>query len=661
MTNELTGKRIVVTGPTGQVALPVTLALAEHNEVIGLARFRDAAARAPARGGRRHLHRDQPRGRRLLRRCPTDVDYVLNLAVVKSNRWEIDLAANAEAAGLLMAHCRNATAMLHCSSTGVYEPAGLHQLAETDALGDNHRVIMETYSIAKIAAEAVVRTCARLYDLPTTIARLNVPYGDNGGWPAFHLAMIEAGQPVPVHPDRPNRFNPIHEDDIIRMVPALLDVASVPATIVNWGGTEAADLEEWCAYLGELVGRRPRSWRPTPPSAASPSTPRRWSSSSAAPRSPGATASAAWSTPAPPRTRRGYETPARSSSRGWRGARRGRRGARRGRPSTIGASSAGVAPCRITLSAPAANWSSTRCAHTAGDPTAAAAIHSSGNSVAMCSSCSVVPIASIAPGIDATTSSARKRASTSGSQWFTPHEQVAVALEVGAEPADGLLQLEVVGDVVADGAEHAPHPHARRVAPGPLGAAPHRRDRARQRVVGEVGVQHDAVDVPAGAFERPLGERAEDHGDVLGEARVLVQDGVRAGGAVVAHHHLAVPQPPVDPDRVLDLRVRDAGQVDDVEQEVEAAAEPEREAAAGEAVHRRRHRGGGEQVARVVVRGRGRDAEVLGDRADRARQHARVLHVEALGDERAAEPDRLAVARLGDRVVRACRCGPGSA
>ena len=31
--------------------------------------------------------------------------------------------------------------------------------------------------------------------------------------------MIEAGQPVPVHPDRPNRFNPIHEDDIIRMVP----------------------------------------------------------------------------------------------------------------------------------------------------------------------------------------------------------------------------------------------------------------------------------------------------------------------------------------------------------------------------------------------------------------------------------------------------------
>jgi len=253
MTTELTGKRIVVTGPTGQVALPVTLALAEQNEVIGLARFRDAAARARLEeAGVTCVETNLAAGD--FSGVPGDVDYVLNLAVVKSNRWEIDLAANAEAVGLLMAHCRDATAVLHCSSTGVYEPAGLHELAETDALGDNHRVIMETYSIAKIAAEAVVRTCARLYDLPTTIARLNVPYGDNGGWPAFHLAMIEAGQPVPVHPDRPNRFNPIHEDDIIRMVPALLDAAAVPATIVNWGGTEAVDLEQWCAYLGELVG-----------------------------------------------------------------------------------------------------------------------------------------------------------------------------------------------------------------------------------------------------------------------------------------------------------------------------------------------------------------------------------------------------------------------
>jgi nucleoside-diphosphate-sugar epimerase len=250
----LSGARILVTGPTGQVALPVTRALARDNDVIGIARFRDVAARADLEAaGVTCIEANLADGD--FTAVPADVDYVLNLAVVKSNRWDVDLRANAEATGLLMAHCRGAKAWLHCSSTGVYQPAGQHALAESDPLGDNHRVIMETYSIAKIAAETVARLGARQWGLPTTIARLNVPYGDNGGWPAFHLAMIEGGQPVPLHPDRPNTFNPIHEDDIIRMIPRLLEIASVPATTVNWGGSETASIEEWCTLFSEIVGR----------------------------------------------------------------------------------------------------------------------------------------------------------------------------------------------------------------------------------------------------------------------------------------------------------------------------------------------------------------------------------------------------------------------
>ena len=34
--------------------------------------------------------------------------------------------------------------------------------------------------------------------------------------------------------------------------------ASVPATIVNWAGSETVSAEEYCAYLGELVGREAR-------------------------------------------------------------------------------------------------------------------------------------------------------------------------------------------------------------------------------------------------------------------------------------------------------------------------------------------------------------------------------------------------------------------
>jgi len=248
------GKRVLITGPAGQVALPITRALAATNDVIGIARFRDPVTRAELEGlGVTCIPVDLAAGD--FDGVPDDVDYVLNLAVVKSGRWEVDLRGNAEAVGLLMAHCRSASAFLHCSSTGVYQAAGAHLQAETDPLGDNHRVIMPTYSIAKIAAEAVVRTEARQLGLPTTIARLNVPYGDNGGWPLFHLEMVLAGLAVPVHPDQPNLFNPIHEDDLVATIPALLAAAAVPATIVNWGGDQQVALEEWVTLLAELVGR----------------------------------------------------------------------------------------------------------------------------------------------------------------------------------------------------------------------------------------------------------------------------------------------------------------------------------------------------------------------------------------------------------------------
>jgi nucleoside-diphosphate-sugar epimerase len=250
----LRGEKILFIGPTGQVGRPLALALATDNEVWGLARFKDPAARAEmeSRGVRcvpHNLATDD------FAQLPDDFTYVLNFGVVKSGRWDRDLAGNAEAVGLLMHHCRRATAFLQCSSTAVYQPNGHHQLAEDDALGDNHRVLMPTYSISKIAAEAMARYGARQWGLPTTIARLNVPYGDNGGWPLFHLEMILAGQPIAVHTNAPSIFNPIHEEDIAAMVPGLLAVAGVPATIVNWAGREAVSIEDWSAYLARLVDR----------------------------------------------------------------------------------------------------------------------------------------------------------------------------------------------------------------------------------------------------------------------------------------------------------------------------------------------------------------------------------------------------------------------
>lgn len=254
---QITGQRIVVVGATGRVAKPLSISLAAAgNEVIGAARFTDEAARAELEAaGVTCATVDLYRGD--LDQLPTEgVDVVLDLAVAQSGRWPVDLRINAESAGEVLARVRPGR-FLHCSTTGVYAPKGHDAMAETDALGDNHAVMMPTYSISKIAAETVVRTVSRIYDVPTTIARLNVPYGDGHGWPAFHLLMMQAGQPVPVHVDGPTEYTPIHDVDILRTLPALLDAASVPATIVNWAGSERVSVEDWCTYLGELTGIEP--------------------------------------------------------------------------------------------------------------------------------------------------------------------------------------------------------------------------------------------------------------------------------------------------------------------------------------------------------------------------------------------------------------------
>jgi UDP-glucuronate 4-epimerase len=146
---------------------------------------------------------------------------------------------------------------LHFSSTAVYEYGGQEPRAENAPLGDNHRVMFPTYSISKIAAETVCRFVAHQHQIPTTIARLSVPYGDNGGWMYFHMLMMQQGIPIDLHPDKPNYYNPLHADDYIEKIPYLLGAATPEVTTTNFGGSQKVSIEEWCAYIGELTGFTP--------------------------------------------------------------------------------------------------------------------------------------------------------------------------------------------------------------------------------------------------------------------------------------------------------------------------------------------------------------------------------------------------------------------
>lgn len=251
---DLNNQKVLITGPTGQVAMPVVQALSSTADVHCLARFSDDNARQQLEVLGVSTIKADLADRASLQACPDDFDYVLNFAVVKSGDFDYDLKANAEGVGNLMTHCKSVQAFLHCSSTAVYEYAGQSPRKENDPLGDNHRVMFPTYSIAKIAAETVCRFVAHQFEIPTTIARLSVPYGDNGGWPFFHLLMMKEGMPIDVHPEQPNVYNLLHADDYIEKIPYLLGAASPEVTTTNFGGSQAVSIEDWCAYLGELTG-----------------------------------------------------------------------------------------------------------------------------------------------------------------------------------------------------------------------------------------------------------------------------------------------------------------------------------------------------------------------------------------------------------------------
>lgn len=254
---ELAGKKILITGPTGQVALPVVEHYAAIADVFALARFSKAEDRDRIEQlGATVIQADLAKPE-TLDVIPGDIDYVLNFAVVKSGDFDYDLAANAEGVGHLMRRCRNASGFLHFSSTAVYEYAGHELRAEDAPLGDNHRVMFPTYSISKIAAEAVCRFVAHSEGMPTTIARLSVPYGDNGGWMYFHLLMMQQGIPIELHPDQPNYYNPLHVDDYIEKIPYLLAAASAEVTTVNFGGSQKVSIEEWCGFLADITGLQP--------------------------------------------------------------------------------------------------------------------------------------------------------------------------------------------------------------------------------------------------------------------------------------------------------------------------------------------------------------------------------------------------------------------
>ena len=110
---ELSGTRILVTGPAGQIAFPLAARLARDNEVWGIARFGNPADRERVeRAGikARRVDLAQP----VWSDLPEHFDYVLHIAASIGPGSDFDSAVdvNALGTGRLMSHFRSAKACL---------------------------------------------------------------------------------------------------------------------------------------------------------------------------------------------------------------------------------------------------------------------------------------------------------------------------------------------------------------------------------------------------------------------------------------------------------------------------------------------------------------------------------------------------------------------
>lgn len=254
------GHKILLTGLTGRIGAAAAHFLSPQNEVWGLARFsREGSLEEAQKLGVKTITGDYARGS--LDEVPTDFDYVVHIAAnVKCQTAEEGMADNADGAARLMNHCRNSKAFLHVSATGIYaqNPDPHHAYLETDDVGGGYG---GQYAPTKLAGEGAVRAAAQILNLPTVICRQNVQYGgpseDAGLIDRFLDVFVETGEAF-LPPEGPFIIGPIHEDDIVALIEPCLKVASVPATIVNWGGDELVDWQEMFEYAGELIGEAPK-------------------------------------------------------------------------------------------------------------------------------------------------------------------------------------------------------------------------------------------------------------------------------------------------------------------------------------------------------------------------------------------------------------------
>jgi nucleoside-diphosphate-sugar epimerase len=250
---QLSGRRVLITGASGLVALPVAVELAKSNEVYAVARFSDPKQkRLLEEAGARAIAYDMADPD--MSSLPKSVDVVINYGVLPPGHKDI-YEVNTGATGRLAARYRDCEAFVHGSTASVYKYQGERPLREDDPYGLHQGT--EPYSASKIAAEFLLKQLSIEYNMPTVMVRIFSFYGPRGGGPTERIDKIAQGIPVSVYPGARNIYTPMYEDDYVEKTIAAAGIAKAPAEIVNLAGTEAVTTQDYCEMAGELLGKTP--------------------------------------------------------------------------------------------------------------------------------------------------------------------------------------------------------------------------------------------------------------------------------------------------------------------------------------------------------------------------------------------------------------------
>jgi nucleoside-diphosphate-sugar epimerase len=276
----ISGERILVTGASGTIGTALALHLAAENDVWGIARFADSATRdkeafsavATPSPTRAFSTRDRLEAAGVtvrpvdlaageFRELPDDFTYVVHLAWLRADLAHLEdaLRANVEGAGLVLQHCRKAKAALVMSGMGVYSANDdpWWPYSERDPVGRGATAYAPTSPACKLGLESVARFCARAFDLPVVITRLNTLTGLRDTFPGMHIDAVMNDRTL-VAPSDPTPHSPIHIDDMKWMLEPLLDAASTTACITNWCGDDVTTVQDWVRDAAAWSGRDAR-------------------------------------------------------------------------------------------------------------------------------------------------------------------------------------------------------------------------------------------------------------------------------------------------------------------------------------------------------------------------------------------------------------------